>query len=244
MISTLLLFTATSFSVGAAGLRWVDRRSSPERRRERRVKLAGYFAVVHAVLFCAWLGRAALGTLFLGVAAVGGAELVRAHGCGDRRVAMRSLAATLGCYGALAAGLVAFALTSAPASTVYVYLIVAAFDGFSQVAGESLGRRRLAPRVSPNKTIEGALGGLFAAVSTAVALRSLPQLDWSAATSVGALTAAAALGGDLAASWVKRRNGIKDFGTLLPGQGGVLDRFDSLLLAGSAAQMLSRTILP
>jgi phosphatidate cytidylyltransferase len=243
MIDAILLFTATSFLLGAAGVHGVNLRSSPEKCRERWIKLGVYFLVVHAVLLCALLGRGALGALFLLVAVVGACELVRALHASAEGTSPPSLLAILTSYAALAAGLVAFALSSAPSVTLYVYLVVAAFDGFSQIAGETFGRRQLAPHVSPNKTVEGALGGLLGAVSTGLALRSLPQISWLAAAVASVVTGAGALGGDLAASWVKRRSGIKDFGGLLPGQGGVLDRFDSLLLAGATAQLFSKAIL-
>lgn len=243
MIAGVLLFTSTAFLIGAAGLHRANRRSAAAKRRARWLKLGGYFAVVHSVLLCALLGSRALGALFSLVAVAGGSELVRAQLGSTSRPSLRSRIAVLSCYAVLSTGLVTFALSSPPVITVYVYLVVAAFDGFSQVVGETLGSHRLAPRVSPNKTAEGALGGLFAAVSTGLLLRSLPQLGWVAAAVASGLTGAAALGGDLMASSVKRRSGIKDFGALLPGQGGVLDRFDSLLLAGSVAQVLSGVIL-
>ena len=232
-MTTLFTFTSISFGLGAAGIYFVNRRSSAAKRRERWIKVAAYFCVVHAVLACAWLGRGALGVLFLLVGAVGAGELVRtlATAAGRSRLPAR---VTLGTYAALATSLVAFGFSSAPSSTVYVYLVVAAFDGFSQVVGETFGRHRLAPQLSPNKTIEGALGGFVAAVATGLLLRSLPQLGAMEAFLTSALAAGAGLAGDLSASWVKRRSGIKDFGTLLPAQGGVLDRFDGLLFAGAA----------
>ena len=239
MIARVLVFTVVSFSLGAACIRFVNRRSVAERRRERWIKLGGYFAVVHAVLACAWLGRNALGTLLLMVTVAGGRELVRAEQGSGNLASFPSLA-TLGSYTLVAAALVAFAFSSAPSFTVYVYLIVASFDGFSQVVGETAGRHRLVPRVSPNKTVEGALGGFLAAMATGFALRPLTQLDWRNALTTSALIGAAALAGDLSASWVKRRSRIKDFGTLLPAQGGVLDRFDSFLFAGAATQLFVR----
>ena len=230
-VAKLLFFTASTFLIGAVGIHRANLRSTPEKRRERWIKLGGYFAVVHGVLLCAWLGRAALAALFLLVVVAGGRELVRA----------RAHALTLTSYAALGACLIGFVLRAAPQTTIYVYLVVAAFDGFSQVTGESLGHHRLAPRVSPQKTVEGALGGLVAAIFTGLVLRPLPDLDWLPATAASGLASAAALGGDLTASWVKRRSGIKDFGDLLPGPGGILDRFDSFLAAGACALFLSRT---
>jgi phosphatidate cytidylyltransferase len=235
MIARALAFTSISFCLGAAGVRFVDPRSTAEKRRERRIKLVGYFVIVHTVLACAWLGRDALRTLFVLVSAVGGAEIARAQATAPFAARL----AALGAYILVASAMVAFTSVSPPSLTIYVYLIVAAFDGFSQVVGEAAGRRRLAPRVSPNKTVEGALGGCAAALATSLVLRPLAPFDWPSALAAGVLVAAAALLGDLSASWIKRRCAIKDFGALLPAQGGVIDRFDSFLFAVAAAQIFT-----
>jgi phosphatidate cytidylyltransferase len=108
----------------------------------------------------------------------------------------------------------------------------AAGDTGAYLVGSRLGRRRIAPRVSPNKTWEGSLGGIVAAGALAAAV--LP-LDGSSSVARGALVGVAVglagLLGDLVASMVKRDLGVKDLGRLLPGHGGVLDRVDGLLLA-------------
>ena len=114
-----------------------------------------------------------------------------------------------------------------------LYLLVAVFDGFSQVIGQLVGRRLLAPGISPGKTVEGAIGGLIAALMVGFVLRDLVWPDPIQALLLAATISFAGLCGDLAASLVKRRAEIKDFGTILPGQGGILDRFDSFLVASA-----------
>jgi phosphatidate cytidylyltransferase len=117
-----------------------------------------------------------------------------------------------------------------PLTFAFLFLVTAACDGFSQVVGQLVGRRKLAPTVSPGKTIEGLLGGLFAAMVVAVLARGLLVDTTVLGTAALAVSVGlAGLGGDLAASWAKRRAGIKDYSEALPGQGGFLDRFDSLL---------------
>jgi phosphatidate cytidylyltransferase len=108
----------------------------------------------------------------------------------------------------------------------------AAGDTGAYLVGSRIGRRPIAPRVSPNKTWEGFLGGVAAAGVLAAAV--LPR-DGSSSVArgvlVGVAVGLAGFLGDLVASMVKRDLGVKDLGRLLPGHGGVLDRVDGLLLA-------------
>ncbi|HEY8234207.1 MAG TPA: phosphatidate cytidylyltransferase [Vicinamibacteria bacterium] len=104
-------------------------------------------------------------------------------------------------------------------------------DSFAFFVGHALGRRRLAPRVSPGKSVEGALGGLVGGVVGAFAVRQLglPELAPLHTAGLGVAVAAMGIVGDLDESLLKRWAGVKDSGTLFPGHGGMLDRIDSLL---------------
>jgi phosphatidate cytidylyltransferase len=96
--------------------------------------------------------------------------------------------------------------------------------------GRMLGRRRIAPSVSPNKTVEGFLGGLLTTIVVAALLAPLlTPMPWTMALWVGALLAVMGFLGDLSVSAVKRDIGLKDTGNLIPGHGGILDRIDSLM---------------
>ena len=111
-------------------------------------------------------------------------------------------------------------------------LIIWSADIGAFFAGRRFGRRKLAPQISPGKTQEGLLGGLVLAMLVAIVVSRtagiLPLAPaWTAA--LAALTALVSAGGDLFKSIHKRTVGLKDSGSLLPGHGGVLDRFDSLL---------------
>ncbi len=123
-----------------------------------------------------------------------------------------------------------------------MYVVVVTFDGFSQVSGQLFGRHQIAPRVSPGKTLEGLAGG----VPDGYRRLHLSRTSGPAAQAQSVILAGAVLcsayAGDLAASWVKRRSGLKDFGTILPGHGGFLDRFDSLLFAGPMSILLLRLL--
>lgn len=105
-------------------------------------------------------------------------------------------------------------------------------DTAAYLVGTSLGRRPFFPRVSPRKTLEGAIGGIAAGTATgaAIAIYFL-HVAWLPAVALGLLTALAGTFGDLAESLLKRQAGVKDSGNLIPGHGGALDRVDSLLFA-------------
>lgn len=106
-----------------------------------------------------------------------------------------------------------------------------AADVVAYVVGSTIGRRRIAPRVSPGKTWEGTVAGVLAAAAVVV-LWNRPLLGvhvWWVVTAVS--IGPTAFAGDLLESWVKRRAGVKDSGRLLPGHGGILDRIDSLFAA-------------
>jgi len=106
--------------------------------------------------------------------------------------------------------------------------------------GSWIGRRPIAPRISPKKTIEGALGGLAATLLVALAGSGAlwPRFSWGKAAWVGLLLAVVGIIGDLCESVVKRAAAVKDSGTLIPGHGGVLDRLDSLMFAGPLLYVL------
>jgi phosphatidate cytidylyltransferase len=122
-------------------------------------------------------------------------------------------------------------LARGPQLVLWLVLMVVAADVGAYFAGRGLGRRKLAPRVSPGKTLEGALGGLVmvALVAWGGALYfGLPQ---PAVVAFGCAVGIFSVIGDLTESMVKRAAGLKDSGALLPGHGGLLDRIDSVTAA-------------
>lgn len=96
--------------------------------------------------------------------------------------------------------------------------------------GTKLGKHKLAPVISPNKTIEGSIGGMFFAILGAVVIGLFIDLPWYMATIAGVICTVFAQIGDLCESMLKRDAGVKDSGSSLPGHGGFLDRTDSFIL--------------
>ncbi len=120
------------------------------------------------------------------------------------------------------------------------------YDVVGYFVGSFLGRNKLAPEISPNKTVEGLAGGMLGAVLMgAVVFGKITWHPWTTlahGAMVGIVVAVAAPLGDLVESMMKRDLGMKDMGTLLPGHGGVLDRIDSMLFSVPAVFLLARLL--
>lgn len=108
-------------------------------------------------------------------------------------------------------------------------------DSGALFAGKAFGRHKLAPNISPGKTWEGAVGGLLTALLAGAALGFWLHLPLVHALPLALLCSVFGLVGDLCESALKRDLGVKDFGSVMPGHGGVLDRMDSLLFAAPLA---------
>ena len=124
---------------------------------------------------------------------------------------------------------------------LFLLILVWCSDSGAYLTGRIVRGPKLAPRISPGKTVAGAAGGLAAAVigGICVALAApLPTSLWHAAMAA-ALLGVAAQAGDLLESYVKRRFGAKDSGRLIPGHGGLLDRLDALVAAALVAAVLA-----
>jgi phosphatidate cytidylyltransferase len=241
MDARLLWTTEGLFGVGAVLMAACHARRRPDARVQRLdwVKLAVYFLFIHALLGAGALGRPFAAALFALAVVAGTAESL-------------ALGARLpGFLPALPAALLALGLAHALAapgavwfpSFAFLVLVVASTDSFAQLSGRLWGRRHPFPRWSPNKTVEGVVGGMTAAMIVALSCGFLtPGLPMSRRVLLAALTSAAGIAGDLLFSTVKRRAGIKDFSALLPGHGGILDRFDSMAIA-APAYVWARTLL-
>ena len=131
---------------------------------------------------------------------------------------------------------------------IYFILLILCFawggDTAAYFAGRAFGKHKLAPLVSPHKTVEGAIGGIFGSVLAGVVLTlvysflsashnvitiQVQPRHYAILVVMGAIASVLGILGDLFASSVKRQVGIKDYGTIFPGHGGILDRFDSVM---------------
>lgn len=143
-----------------------------------------------------------------------------------------------------------------PGETSYgKFLIIFAFihaftaDSAAYFVGRAFGKHKLAPVISPNKTIEGALGGVAATV-VLVELYALIldlafgfHVNYLYGILYGILGSTVSILGDLSFSVIKRQMGIKDYGNLIPGHGGILDRFDSMMMVAPVTEILLRMLV-
>lgn len=132
-------------------------------------------------------------------------------------------------------------------ATWIFFLIILVFlgDTGAYYVGSYLGRHKLCPAVSPNKTIEGSIGGLAVNLGAGAVFKSifLPVLPWSLSVLFFLLIGVVGQAGDLFESMLKRVGSIKDSGTIFPGHGGILDRIDALLFAAPVAYFFKEYIL-
>jgi len=202
----------------------------------------GWWAVAYGALLA--LAQAFDGPVDLAVAVVLAAALL--YEMAKRERSLDRLALTL--FGAIAFGWMPAHLARirdlrpyGEKMTFLLFAAIWAMDTAAYAVGKTLGKRKLAPELSPKKTWEGFFAGCAAAFGVVFAFRAATPDALPLPRALAVALAIAVLGqlSDLAESMVKRAVGVKDSGALLPGHGGVLDRFDSFILAAPAVYYLS-----
>ena len=116
-------------------------------------------------------------------------------------------------------------------------------DTCAYCVGMLIGKHKMAPVLSPKKSIEGAVGGVVGAALLGVIYAAATQGKMAEYALICAVGALISMVGDLAASAIKRNQNIKDYGKLIPGHGGILDRFDSVIITAPVIYYLAKTIL-
>ena len=204
----------------------------------------GYVALVVAVLAAVWLvpGRDQRLPWLLGAAVVWWLAAVALFpGFPQNLQSRRPGLLSMGLLGLLMVASTLLALASLHAMSdgryklIYLFFVVFAADTGAYLAGRNFGKHKLAPNISPGKTVEGAIGGLLLCAAWALTAGTwVFHASGRDALLLMALTmavAAISIVGDLVESMFKRVAGVKDSGNLLPGHGGILDRVDSILAA-------------
>lgn len=135
---------------------------------------------------------------------------------------------------------ISFLLPYSPYILLAFFILIWIYDTGAYVTGSTLGRHKLFPRISPKKSWEGVFGGMFFSLAASVGIyfwydaigyRTLSLAEW---LGLALTITVAATFGDLTESLLKRNHGVKDSGAILPGHGGMMDRFDSIFIAAPA----------
>ena len=126
---------------------------------------------------------------------------------------------------------------------LYLVLLISSMDVFAYLGGKLLGNIKIIPKISNGKTVEGTLIGLISTVFISFMIKGLINLDILSSLLLGFVIGILSFFGDMFESFVKRKTGIKDSGKLIPGHGGLMDRFDGYILVLPFFYILSYFIL-
>lgn len=224
VISLILLGGTANYMVGKKLTTQMERRSN-------RLKFQSYVLLLFIHLVAMEVSSLGYFVLSAFIVLMGGYEIVSVSR--KQKMSFRTSLTSLVILGLLASLYLRF-VQQQPMEIVRLnFILVISFDAFSQLGGKFFGKTKISA-ISPNKTWEGFLIGL--ATCSFLALMLFRQVEiqsiWWETLLTGLLIGTCCFFGDLLASKFKRIAGVKDFSNLLPGQGGVLDRYDSLLATG------------
>jgi phosphatidate cytidylyltransferase len=234
----LLIVITIHFILGGLGIFIINRKLDSEKRKNNRVKFFVYLLIFSTVQSSVIINKNAFAGLSIIIFALGLFEILRLGKLSSRTpLQNRTVFITLAVFSFLTFFFSLFILLPSPVISV-TYTLVIIFDGASQISGQIAGKRKILPVLSPGKTWEGLAGGTLTAVITSVILHGYAGFSVMYSFFFGLMVCFTSFAGDMAASAFKRTFNAKDFGNLLPGQGGMLDRFDSFLSTGAAVGIL------
>jgi phosphatidate cytidylyltransferase len=226
------LLLMAHFVSGALWQIRINRSVEPDEARKQWIKFGVYLVLVNLFWCCLVWYNAVFSGLGWIVILIASAEWWKALSL------LKSRAWLILAFIIVAAGFTGFLFMNQNI-LLFTYFVVVLFDGSCQVAGQVLGKRPLLPKISPRKTVEGLIGGAIITLATTLLTRRSFSFEWGELIVTTAVVMAAAFTGDLLASAVKRSAKITTFGKAIPGHGGVIDRFDSLMMAGAIVYILS-----
>ena len=240
MIQTIYYIILGYFLLGGVSFYFINRKKEREAARKNWTKFISYFIIIHVLFFSIVWNPPAFRYVALVILLVGAFELIKVFSDSDYRrkgfftfslILFALCALAFFNFSGLERGLILFS-----------FLILSIFDSFSQISGQLFGKKKLLPAISPNKTVGGLVGGALVALLSGFLLKDLYAAVPQKAVLLAASVVLFAFLGDVAASIFKRKYGVKDYSNLLPGQGGFLDRFDSLLVAGAWVAIADRLL--
>lgn len=214
---------------GATGMAIANRKADKQVSRQRWLKYIVYVLITGVILTSLYFHFFFIIALIISLLCF--TELIKNNAAAYPRMRIPVII-SVPVYIIIAAGFLLYAREFKWTFLLFTYFQVFIFDGFCQITGQIWGKRALAPSISPSKTIEGFIGGWLFCILAAILVSGWLGISLSLAILLGIITGFASFCGDILASFYKRRLRIKDYSNWLPGQGGFLDRFDSLLFTG------------
>lgn len=240
MITTIYIIILSYFVLGAVGFYFINRRKEKEVAKKSWTKFITYFFIIHILFFSIVINPVAFQLVAALIVAVSASELLKLFRKTNYSEKVFFLSSVV-VFAILVLGFVSFSQLDKEL-ILFAFLILSIFDAFSQISGQLFGKTKIAPEISPNKTVGGTVGGSIIAILSALFMNRLYDQPWYIAMLLAAGVVFFAFIGDILASLYKRKFGVKDYSNLIPGHGGFLDRFDSLI-AGGAWVALFVTVL-
>jgi len=231
MIRSIYIILLAYFLLGFIGLFFINRKKETTEARKSWIKTFVYFIIINIVCLSIIINPIAFRYLAVLIIIRGFYELFklfRESGYEHKYLFLSSILV-------FAAFSSAFFYFSGMEKELifFSFAILSIFDSFSQITGQLWGRRKIFPKISPNKTVVGFLGGTLIAILSGFIINGLIDMPSIKAIILAAGVALFAFVGDFSASFYKRKYNVKDFSNLIPETGGFLDRFDSLISGGA-----------
>lgn len=240
MISTIYFVILAYFMLGFIGFFFINRKKDRKEARNSWIKFITYFFIIHILFFSIILFPVFFRIITVIIIGAGFFEMNKVYREARYKKKIFFLL-SVALFSFLAIGFYFFSGLDTQL-ILFSFLILSIFDSFSQITGQLWGRRKILPKISPQKTVEGFIGGAVVAIGSSYLLGNLVvKSDFEPMLLATGIIAFAFLG-DLTASYYKRNYNAKDFSRLIPGHGGFLDRFDSLI-AGATFVAISEMVV-
>lgn len=236
MIPTIYIAILAYFLLGGIGFFFINRKLERQKARNNWIKYITYFIIIHILFLSIALNPSVFYYLGIVIMLVGAGEMIRIFWLsGFIKKGFFSISVLI--YLFLCIGFYCF-IRQDKELILFTFLTLSIFDAFSQLSGQLIGKHKIVPAISPGKTLEGLIGGVIMAIFSALLIHRLIENHFLSAVIIASGIVIFAFAGDLAASLYKRNYDVKDFSGLLPGNGGFLDRFDSLIAGGTFIALL------
>jgi len=237
MKSNLFYLILLFFLLGGMGIYFTGINQNQTERKKNWLKYFTYLLIVAFLYGCICFAQKIFSWVCLFIVFAGLLEILHLQKrFPQKRTVIYSI---LLVYLLLSVGFYFFGRLSQPI-LLYTLFTVCIFDSFSQIAGQLLGKNKICPQLSPNKTYEGLFGGVFMSVCSFLIIGKILEFSVIFTVISDFFICFFAFAGDLSASWIKRKYGVKDFSSALPGHGGFLDRFDSFIVSGAFVYLLCK----